>query len=117
MFTCKPGRVTYFDVDGTLLEWPICEENDEGAVKVENNGHIFYKKAIPANVAALIEHSYAGHVIVVWSKGGVEWATTVVKALNLEDNVDIILTKPDWFYDDEDPEHWLPERQFRTRLL
>ena len=113
MFIGKPGRTAYFDVDDTLLEWVSCNEHDVNAVEVNNNGHIFYKKAIIANINGLREHSHAGHVVIVWSKGGVEWATNVIKALNLEAYVDVILTKPDWYYDDMPAEHWLPERQFK----
>lgn len=113
MFTSKPGRTVYFDVDDTLLEWKSCDERDKNAVEVRNNGHIFHKKAISANIEGLKDHSYAGHVVIVWSKGGVEWATSVVRSLGLEKYVDIILTKPDWYYDDMEAEHWLPERQFK----
>ncbi len=114
MFTCKAGRTTYFDVDDTLLEWQSCGENDEDAVKVSNNGHIFYKKAIYPNINALKDHSRAGHIVIVWSAGGVEWATAVVEALEIEKYVDVVLTKPDWYYDDKEADHWLPERQFKA---
>lgn len=113
MFTCKSGRTTYFDVDDTLLEWKSCDEHTKDAVKVRNNGHVFYKRAILANINALKDHSRAGHIVIVWSAGGVEWATAVVEALQLKDFVDVILTKPDWYYDDKDASHWLPERQFK----
>ena len=114
MFTCKAGRTTYFDVDDTLLKWESCEKHEQNAIEVSNNGHVFYKKAIVANVNALKDHSRAGHIVVVWSAGGVEWATAVVLSLGLESFVDVILTKPDWYYDDQDATHWLPERQFKT---
>lgn len=114
MYTCKPGQIVYFDVDDTILSWESCNKHDENAVKVINNGHIFYKKAIWSNVQALKDHSYAGHVVVVWSKGGVEWASSAIQALNLTDHVDVVLTKPDWYYDDQGAEHWLPERQFKA---
>lgn len=113
MFTCKAGRTSYFDCDDTLLEWESCSKHDENAVQVRNNGHIFYKRAIHPNINALKDHSHAGHIVIVWSAGGVEWATSVIRALKLEDYVDVILTKPDWYYDDKGAEHWLPERQFK----
>lgn len=113
MFACKAGRTVYFDVDDTLLQWESCLEHDIDSIKVESNGHTFYKRAILPNVNALIDHSHAGHIVVVWSAGGVEWATSVIKALNIEKYVDVVLTKPDWYYDDQDADHWLPERQFK----
>jgi len=112
MFTCKAGKTVYFDVDDTLLEWKTCSKHDENAVQVRSNGHIFWKKAIYSNISGLIDHSHAGHVVVIWSQGGVEWATCVIEALNIEKYVDVVLTKPDWIYDDKDAEHWMPERQF-----
>lgn len=113
MFTCRAGRTVYFDVDDTLLEWISCNKTDSNAIKVRNNGHTFYKRALCANIEALKDHSHAGHVVIVWSAGGVEWATAVILSLGLEKYVDAILTKPDWYYDDKGAEHWLPERQFK----
>jgi len=113
MHACKAGRTVYVDVDDTLLEWQSCTEHDTDAVKVYNNDHVFYKRAIYPNINALKDHSHAGHVVIVWSAGGVEWATSVIKALGIEKYVDIVLTKPDWYYDDQDADHWLPERQFK----
>jgi len=113
MLTIKAGRTAYFDVDDTLLKWESCSKHENNAVKVINNGHTFYKQAIYPNVEALKDHSQAGHVVVVWSAGGVEWAESVIHALRLEKYVDIVLTKPDWYYDDKEADHWLPERQFK----
>ena len=113
MFSCRSGRTAYFDVDDTLLEWQSCNKSDENAVKVVNNGHIFYKKAIWANIKALKDHSHAGHIVIVWSKGGVDWANAVIHALSLEKYVDVALTKPDWYYDDQEATHWMPEVQFK----
>lgn len=114
MITFKERKTVYFDCDDTLLEWKTCNETTTGAIKIENNGHEFYKKVIFENVEALIDHSMAGHVIVVWSAGGSTWAETIVKALGIENYVDVVLNKPDFYYDDKDPSHWLPERQFKA---
>jgi FMN phosphatase YigB (HAD superfamily) len=114
MITFKERKTVYFDCDDTLLEWKTCSEDEEGALRIENNGHAFYKKVISANVEALIDHSLAGHLVVVWSAGGSTWAETIIKALNIELYVDVILNKPDFYYDDKDPSHWMPERQFKA---
>ena len=114
MQTFKERKTVYFDVDDTLLEWDTCRKNDPDAVKIENNGHVFYKKAIQPNIKNLKSHFLAGHLVVVWSAGGAAWAETVVKALKLQKYVNIILTKPDYYYDDKDATEWFPkERQFR----
>ena len=114
MVTFKERKTVYFDCDDTLLEWKTCNEDEVGSIRIENNGHRFYKKAISANISALIDHSLAGHLVVVWSAGGSTWAETIIKALQIEPYVDVILSKPDFYYDDKDPSHWLPERQFKV---
>lgn len=113
MFTIRSARTAFFDVDDTLLEWQSCGQHEENAIRIVNNGHTFYKKAIWPNVNGLKDHAHAGHVVIIWSAGGVDWATSVIKALKLEKYVDIILTKPDWYYDDKEAQYWLPERQFK----
>lgn len=115
MFISKVGKTVYFDCDDTLLEWQSCNKDDQRAIKMSNeNNFTFYKKTIDANIEALKEHANAGHIVVVWSKGGVAWAANIVKTLGLEDYVDVVLSKPDWYYDDMDAQYWLPERQFKT---
>ena len=115
MVTFKERKTVYFDVDDTLLEWKTCKRSDKDAVKIVNNGHTFYKKAIVPNVEGLKAHSLAGHLVVVWSAGGATWAETVVRALKLQKFVNVILTKPDYYYDDKTADHWMPaEAQFKT---
>lgn len=41
-----------------------------------------------------------GYTIIVWSAGGAKWANTVVKALQLENYVDICMCKPVKYVDD-----------------
>jgi len=41
-----------------------------------------------------------GHAIVVWSGGGADWAEAVVKALKLEEFVDVVTAKPTYYIDD-----------------
>lgn len=114
MVTFKERKTVFFDVDDTLLEWKTCDKKDKKAVKVANNGHVFYKRAVLPNIEALKSHFLAGHLVVVWSAGGATWAETVIKALNLQKHVDVIINKPDFYYDDKDASHWLPsDRQFK----
>jgi phosphoserine phosphatase len=115
MVTFKERKTVYFDVDDTLLEWKSCRKNAKNAVRIENNGHVFYKRAIVPNVEGLKAHSLAGHLVVIWSAGGSSWAETVVRALKLQKYVNVILTKPDYYYDDKEVSHWFPaEAQFKT---
>ena len=115
MMTFKERKTVYFDVDDTLLEWKTCKKTDKNAIKVVNNGHTFYKRAIYPNINGLKAHFLAGHLVVVWSAGGSSWAETVIKALKLQKYVNVILTKPDFYYDDKEVSHWFPkECQFKT---
>jgi phosphoserine phosphatase len=112
MKTFKDNRTAYFDVDDTLLEWVLCGPYDVDAVKIENKGHVFYKRELCANTKALRNQKMSGNTVVVWSAGGAEWAATVVRALGLEDYVDVCLTKPDFYYDDKDVNTWFPTKRY-----
>jgi phosphoserine phosphatase len=112
MTTFGDERTTYFDVDGTLLEWDFCEANDTNAVELEHNGEIFYKKMIPGNVKEVMNHYFSGNTIVVWSAGGGAWAAKVVKALKIEKYVHCTLTKPDFYFDDKDVAEWFPPQRY-----
>ena len=115
MKTFKERKTVYFDVDDTLLSWAVCDKGDKDAVLINNNGHKFYKKAIYPNIEAIREHHRAGHLVVVWSAGGAGWAEVVIKSLKLTNYVDLILTKPDYYYDDKDAIEWFPkEAQFKA---
>ncbi len=115
MVTFKERKTVYFDIDDTLLEWYTCHKDEENATLIKNNGHSFYKKAIVPNIRALKAHARAGHLVVVWSAGGSGWAECVIKALGLQQYVNLILTKPDYYYDDQPAVAWFPkEAQFKT---
>lgn len=104
-------RTCYFDVDDTLIEWKLCDEHDPDAVKIDN-GHVFYKRRIQDHIDELKNQKMTGNIVVVWSAGGAEWAATVIKALDLEDYVDVCLTKPDFYYDDKDVDDWFPTKRY-----
>jgi len=106
------GRVAYFDVDDTLVEWK--EFGDGPKVSIEMNGMISEKAVIDAHIEELILQKKSGTHIVVWSAGGSKWAEAVVKALEIEEYVDAILTKPDRIYDDKNPEEWMPNRRYHA---
>ena len=110
MFVVPEGRIAYFDVDDTLLEW--VESDIQNGTCITHNDRVFWRNAIQENIDELIRQAEAGTRIVVWSAGGSGWAETVVNALQLADYVDCILTKPDHVYDDKDPKTWMPKRRF-----
>lgn len=106
------NRSTYFDVDDTLMEWKQCDPSDINACKIENNGYIFYKRPIQCHIDELRNQKMAGNTVVVWSAGGARWAEAVIKALKLEQYVDVVLTKPDFYYDDKDVSYWFPNKRY-----
>ena len=114
MLTFDERKTVFFDVDDTILEWKSCNPGDQGSIITTNNGQVFHKRAISPNIEALKSHFLAGHIVVVWSAGGSTWAKTVIEALRLQDYVNVILNKPDFYYDDKDASHWLPYRQFKV---
>ena len=101
-------RSVWYDVDNTLVfslrEYPHQISNE--IVKI--NGRKFWVH-LP-HVETIKDFKARGHTVVVWSAGGSEWAETVVKSLNLEEYIDLVISKPDWIWDDKEPEEFMPKR-------
>jgi len=111
-----PDRPTvFFDVDDTLVMWRPALPHEK---RVQFGPDIY---AVPseAHIYKLKEHHARGHIIVVWSQGGGEWASRVVKALGLDKYVMITASKPAWFYDDKSADYFMPEhiRVFKESLF
>lgn len=82
---------------------PIPVDVDETLVKWHGTSYIPMKK----NIESLIRHANRGHMVIVWSKGGWEWAARVVRELGLESYVTMVMDKP-WFYlDDKPADTWM----------
>lgn len=112
MVTFQGNRSVYFDVDDTLMEWLQCGEDDPQACKIENNGFTFFKRPIQVHVEELKNQKMAGNTVVVWSAGGAKWAEAVLIALGVQDFVDVVLTKPDFYYDDKEVNYWFPKKRY-----
>lgn len=126
----KEGRVAYFDVDHTLVIWELegedllSKDNSDltGIVRllkdrpeklnILHNGCSFTIRPIWTHVLQLVQQKIKGVNMVVWSASGADWAEAVVKRLGLEDYVDVILTKPDFYYDDSNPEGFMGRHFF-----
>ena len=106
------NRTVYFDVDDTLMEWKQCDPSFRDACRIENNGFVFYKRPINIHVEELKNQKMAGNTVVVWSAGGAKWAEAVLRALKIEQYVDVVLTKPDFYYDDKDVDYWFPKKRY-----
>lgn len=103
----------FFDVDSTLIMWKKIS-SDEDTVKIvhpysgETTIHSWHKP----HVKILRDRKARGAFVVVWSAGGNAWAEAVVKALGLEDCVDLVMTKPVLYVDDRPAEEWMGERLY-----
>lgn len=110
-------QTAYFDVDDTLVLWRQNPSEDiMNQVIIIQDRH--FRIAVTPHlkhIEALKWHKSHNHVVVVWSQGGSDWAESVVKALKLEEYVDVILTKPTSYYDDLDVTMWMPTRVYKDQ--
>lgn len=115
MIINKSEDTVFFDVDRTLV-LPPDDPAAANNMKVEVWDPItnkFIKMAVHEPMVRLLrEADRRGSHIKVWSRGGWEWASNVVKALNLVECVDEVLTKPLVYFDDLDIKEWLPYRVY-----
>lgn len=101
-------NVVCFDVDDTLVK-NFLEVADQ--IKHANEFiHIaeFDRLVVPyyEHIALLKQFKAQGKYIVVWSQGGYKWAEAVVDALGLRSEVDLIMTKPEYYVDDLPASEW-----------
>lgn len=110
MKVIRNERIIFVDVDETLVHHEKLPGTEP--INVPNTG-CFRDILVYANtpmVKILLEEDYRGATIIVWSKGGYEWAEAVIKALQLEFAVDIIMSKPTAYLDDKEISEWLKDR-------
>lgn len=63
-------------------------------------------------VRLLEEELHRGAQVIVWSRGGYEWAVNVLKALELDKEDIIVMSKPLVYFDDKDVSDWLKDRVY-----
>ena len=111
MILIKNENIRPFDIDGTLIvpyskNLPVARIYDavtKGTIKVSINESM---------VRMLREEHHRGGYIVVWSRGGHEWAANVIRALGLEQYVHLVMSKPVVYFDDIPVKKWLKDRVF-----
>lgn len=115
MAIVKNENIKPFDVDGTLI---LSDDVDvrPGNMCVNVLDPVTRKflrlRVHEPMVRLLREEKHRGAFIIVWSRGGYEWAANVIKALDLVDQVDLIISKPNVYFDDTPVVDWMKDRVF-----
>jgi len=116
MHVVPQGNTMYFDVDDTLIYWDdetLCSQIKDLSeqVTINLNGLVLRRYVIQENVREIMLQKASGCHVVVWSASGSQWAEAVVKALALEDFVDVVISKPYKYYDDKSSSEWMPAKR------
>lgn len=108
------GNPVFFDVDETLIMHTRDLSSSSTTVKVycEIEGRNLIFRVNEPMVRLLKEEHAKGAFVFVWSRGGNQWATDVIKALDLEYYVNLTLDKPLVYFDDKPVEEWLIYRVY-----
>lgn len=106
-------NVRPFDCDGCLIrELKHSELQADAYVKDPLTMKNIGVKVNKAMVRLLKEEHYRGGYVVVWSRSGWEWAKNIVEALELQEYVHQVMSKPIAYFDDKDVSEWLKDRVF-----
>ncbi len=95
MQTINSDRVAFFDCDNTLIMWHKIDQ-DLPEVTINNRKFQVHTK----HVQKIKDYHTLGHVVIVWSASGHEWARKVVEALGLQGYVNFAMCKPHRVFDD-----------------
>lgn len=104
MNVARSENIIAFDVDDTLILW---DENHtqpfEGSIRVTcpHDGYVSYHRPYKRHIEFLKKQYAKGYTVVVWSSAGTGWAEAVVNALELNDYVDFVMSKPIKWVDDQ----------------
>lgn len=116
MITIKNENIRPFDIDGTLVlpynPWIVNQPGRDVLVydSVEDK-HIKMIAHEPM-IRLLKEEKAKGSFILVWSRSGNDWARNVIKALQLTEYVDVVMSKPLVYFDDVDVKDWMKDRVY-----
>ncbi len=104
----------FVDVDDTLVMWGVKAKKGEKLIAVTNphDGKQDYLAPHLGHIKVLKDRKARGSFIVVWSAGGYAWATSVVKALGIQDHVDLVMTKPHMYIDDKKASEFMTEHLY-----
>ena len=116
MILLKKENVITVDCDDTIVMHVDPQDfYPEDLVKVPDPLHKDKTISLLPNhpmIRLLMEEAHRGACVVVWSRGGHEWATNVVVALKLQKYVTMIMSKPLAYFDDKPVSEWLQYRVY-----
>ena len=110
-----PGNIVAFDTDDTLIYWDADkflhpeDVRHNCNVEIKFKGKKLIRVVMADHVSELKLQKESGQTVVVWSASGVDWAEAVVKALKIEEYVDLVMSKPTKLYDDMEASEWMPK--------
>jgi hydroxymethylpyrimidine pyrophosphatase-like HAD family hydrolase len=117
MQTIRRDQVIMVDIDGTLVK--EISKNDSNlhhtTVSIPHplrGNEATLRIPMSKNIQLIKDMHTRGRFIVVWSAGGYAWADSVVRALNLENFVDLVMEKPIAYVDDLDCQDFMGHRIF-----
>lgn len=110
-------RLVMVDVDDTIVmhrefDKSIYSKVKSTRIKCRHTGEILQLEINKNMVRLLKEEHNRGSTIVVWSRGGYQWAADVITALGLEAYVDTVMSKPLVYFDDKPVTEWLTDRVY-----
>lgn len=106
MKTIKTENIVDIDIDDTLIMHNVSEPGEK--ITLDFYGEDVTFNVHNEHVKLLKNYKARGFTIFVWSGNGYEHAEKVIKALNLEDYVDYVRTKPYRIIDDSEANNWAP---------
>jgi predicted phosphatase len=100
----------FLDCDETLIMWGKASKGQK-VIHITDpyHGEQLTVRPHKGHIKVLKDRFARGSFIVVWSAGGFQWAAAVVKALDIERYVDIVMTKPHAYIDDKKAEEFMGE--------
>ena len=98
-------NVVLVDVDDTIVVWDRSHRAPgKGKIKFTDpySGDTLYLTPHSVHIRLIRQYKGRGFAIIVASMAGVKWAEHVVKTLQLEQYVDICMSKPTRYIDDKE---------------
>lgn len=99
----KKDQVIVIDIDNTLILWSKNHhEPGKNKIKIFDplSQEALYLTPHKVHIRLLKQHKARGYFVIVWSKASYHWANAVVKALGIEEHINLVMSKPEKHIDD-----------------